>query len=272
MNKASILIVLVILLGCRDKLTLISENTLIEKIIAEELPEPDSLAIIDPHGNTISVDSLKELELTGRYFEDFYVNKRNEITELRVRLKTDDDDIFLAKVSQKLNPEREVRKIEIDCQKQVDLLHQVYELDQGIRTGGSSVDPDVDHKNLEIIVNLLESCGMPTIDQVAQRGMDAIWLVLQHAPPTYQSKYIPQLELAADRGDLPKSVIALMKDRALMHEGKPQIYGSQIRNGELYLLFEPGLVNSRRESVGLEPIEEYLEKFGIKFDIDQMER
>ncbi len=130
MNKASILIVLVVLLECKDKLTLISENTLIEKIVAKDLPEPDRLAIIDPHGNTISVDSLKELELTGRYFEDFYVNKRNEIRELRVRLKTADDDIFLAKVSQKLNPAREVRKIEIDCQKQVDLLHQVYELDQ----------------------------------------------------------------------------------------------------------------------------------------------
>ena len=33
-----------------------------------------------------------------------------------------------------------------------------------------------------------------------------------------------------------------MKDRILMDEGKPQIYGSQIKNGKLYKLENPETV------------------------------
>ena len=63
--------------------------------------------------------------------------------------------------------------------------------------------------------------------------------------------------------------IALMKDRALMHEGKPQIYGSQIMNGKLYPLLEPEYVNQRREEVGLGPLEEYVQRFGLEFTVPQ---
>jgi hypothetical protein len=42
-------------------------------------------------------------------------------------------------------------------------------------------------------------------------------------------KYFPQIEEAVKNGDLSKQQYALMKDRILMDEGKPQIYGSQIK-------------------------------------------
>lgn len=65
------------------------------------------------------------------------------------------------------------------------------------------------------------------------------------------------------------SALALLKDRALMNDGKPQIYGSEIFNGELYDLSEPEYVNHRRREIGMEPIEDYLQRFGIMFDIKQ---
>ena len=71
------------------------------------------------------------------------------------------------------------------------------------------------------------------------------------------------------KGDIKWSVIALMKDRALMYEGKPQIYGSQVSNGELHELFEPEYVNQRRAKIGMEPIEEYLQRFELEFNIEQ---
>jgi len=58
----------------------------------------------------------------------------------------------------------------------------------------------------------------------------------------------------------------LMKDRMLMDEGKPQIYGSQIKNGKLYKLENPETVNERRKEMGLEPIEDYLKYFNIQFN------
>lgn len=52
----------------------------------------------------------------------------------------------------------------------------------------------------------------------------------------------------------------------LMDEGKPQIYGSQIKNGKLYKLENPKTVNERRKEMGMEPIEDYLKYFNIQFN------
>jgi hypothetical protein len=74
------------------------------------------------------------------------------------------------------------------------------------------------------------------------------------------------IEKAVKNGDLSKEQYALMKDRILMDEGKPQLFGSQIKNGKLYDLAEPETVNQRRQEMGLEPIEDYLKGFDITFD------
>lgn len=54
-----------------------------------------------------------------------------------------------------------------------------------------------------------------------------------------------------------------MTDRLLMHFGYPQVYGSQILNGELYTIENPDSVDIRRASVGLGPLEEYLKNFDL---------
>ena len=54
-----------------------------------------------------------------------------------------------------------------------------------------------------------------------------------------------------------------------MDEGKPQLYGSQIKNGKLYKLDSPKTVNERRKEMGLEPIEEYLKRFNIEYRNDE---
>ena len=94
--------------------------------------------------------------------------------------------------------------------------------------------------------------------------MDAIWLVLQHSKKKYRKKYFPKVEAAVRNGDLSKAQYATMKDRILMDDGKPQIYGTQIKNGKLYKLDSPKTVNERRAEMGLKPIEEYLEQFNIE--------
>ena len=60
-----------------------------------------------------------------------------------------------------------------------------------------------------------------------------------------------------------------MKDRALMHNGEPQIYGSQVVNDELYELVEPEYVDQKREEIGMEPLKDYLNRFGIEFNVEQ---
>ncbi|WP_262151449.1 DUF6624 domain-containing protein [Chryseobacterium foetidum] len=157
--------------------------------------------------------------------------------------------------------------IEVDCSKKRQILSEVFESDQRIRKANEPIKyAKEDHRNQELVISIIEKCGMPTLKEVSQKQMDAIWLGLQHSTEEIRKKYFPQIEKAVKNGDLSKGQYALMKDRILMDEGKPQIYGSQIKNGKLYTLENPATVNERRKEMGMEPIEDYLKYFNIQFN------
>ena len=157
--------------------------------------------------------------------------------------------------------------IEVDCSKKVQILSEVLESDQRIRKSNDFINyAKEDYRNQELVISIIEKCGMPTLKEVDQKQMDAIWLGLQHSTKEIRKEYFPQIEKAVKNGDLSKSQYALMKDRMLMDEGKPQIYGSQIKNGKLYKLENPENVNKRRKEMGMEPIEDYLKNFNIQFN------
>lgn len=158
--------------------------------------------------------------------------------------------------------------VEVDCTKKDSILNIVYESDQRIRKENDLIKyGKEDHRNQELVISIIEKCGMPTLAEVNQKQMNAIWLGLQHTKKKYRKKYFPQVEKAVKNGDLSKQQYALMKDRILMEEGKPQLYGSQIKNGKLYKLESPENVNERRKEMGLEPIEEYLKYFNIDYPV-----
>ena len=157
--------------------------------------------------------------------------------------------------------------IEVDCSKKVQILSEVLESDQRIRKSNDFINyAKEDHRNQELVISIIEKCGMPTLKEVDQKQMDAIWLGLQHSTKEIRKKYFPQVEKAVKNGDLSKGQYALMKDRMLMDEGKPQIYGSQIENGKLYKLENPKTVNERRKEMGMESIEDYLKRFNLTFN------
>ena len=158
--------------------------------------------------------------------------------------------------------------IEVDCSKKLQILSEVYESDQRIRKSNELIKhAKEDHRNQELVISIIEKCGMPTLNEVTQKHMNAIWLGLQHTDEKIRQKYFPQIEKAVENGDLSKQQYALMKDRILMDEGKPQIYGSQIKKGKLYKLENPETVNERRKEMGMGTIEDYLKThFNIEFN------
>ncbi len=160
-----------------------------------------------------------------------------------------------------------VELVDIDCDKKGEMLDEVYESDIRIRKPNVPLKQfgKEDHRNKEWVISIIEKCGMPTLNEVSQQQMDAIWLGIQHSNKKYRKKYFPQIEKAVKNGDLSKHQYALMKDRVLMDEGKPQLYGSQIKNGKLYKLASPNKVNERRKEMGMGPIEGYLKR---NFNID----
>lgn len=162
--------------------------------------------------------------------------------------------------------------MEVDCNKRSEILNEVFESDQRIRRENNLIkNAKEDHRNQELIISIIEKCGMPTLQEVSREQLGAIWLGLQHTESKYRTKYFPLIERAVENGDLSKEQYALMKDRILMDEGKPQLYGSQIKDGELYDLEEPKSVNKRRQEMGMEPIEDYLRRFDITFDANGLE-
>ena len=264
------LVTVLLFVGCeRSSVTQISEDQLIKGTLENTIPTPDEVLILNALGDQISSDSLMVLLSSGRYFQDFYVNKEDEIVQVIVRDKRKEDDELVDRIKKKMNETTVFKSVEINCLDKAEILQNVFDRDQEMRTGNNKIDPKIDHENLEIIISLLEACGMPTLQEVNDVQMAGIWGVLQHAPPKYQSKYIPLLEKSAKNGDVKWSVIALMQDRALMYEGKPQIYGSQFKNGELYNLYEPEFVNQRRSEIDMQPLEDYLQRFGIQFNVEQ---
>lgn len=239
--------------------------------VKNDFPQPDEVLIIGLDGAPISQDSLIVLESTGRYFEDFYADNNGVVVKVIVRPKTEVDEKNIARINQILNEGPEIIPTDIDCGFIPTLLDSVYNVDQTMRGEGGSLDPEKDHDNLVIVVSILENCGKLDFSLLSEQQISGLWLVLQHGSPRYQKKYIPLLEEAAKEGFIPFRVIAIIKDRALMHDGEPQIYGTQIKNDALYDLFEPEHVDERRAGVDLGPLNEYLQRFGIDFEIPQSE-
>lgn len=132
-----------------------------------------------------------------------------------------------------------------------------------------------DSLNLIIVTNILDNYGWPDTSQIGVDGNLAIWAVIQHTPDIEtHEKYLPLLKKATKNG-FDKKYLAYSIDRIAVMKGKPQIYGTQLFpdpwTGKLavYPIKNPLKVDKRREKIGLNPITNYLKKFGIKWNAEK---
>ena len=132
-----------------------------------------------------------------------------------------------------------------------------------------------DSINLIKVSNILDERGWLGANVVGYEGNLTLFLVIQHADLPTQVKYLPMMrEAVADRRASGSS-LALLEDRVALRQGQRQIYGSQIgrdqETGEYYVspLVEPEKVNERRASVGLQPIEDYINHWNMTWDVEK---
>jgi hypothetical protein len=128
----------------------------------------------------------------------------------------------------------------------------------------------IDEANVSRLDEIVAAHGWPARSIVGEKAASAAFLVVQHADPATQRKYLPLLRAAVDSGEARAQNLALLEDRVLMNEGKRQRYGSQLRpNGkggyELYPIEDEEKVDERREAVGLQPLADYAKLFGIVY-------
>lgn len=131
-----------------------------------------------------------------------------------------------------------------------------------------------DSINLQIVSSILDEKGWLGPKVVGDKGNNALFLVIQHADIEVQEKYLPLMRKAVENGNARGTGLALLEDRVALRNGKKQIYGSQIgRNkdtGEYYVLplEDPDKVDERRAAVGLGSMQEYIQIWGLNWDVE----
>ena len=156
----------------------------------------------------------------------------------------------------------------MDEELRAELLRRM-EKDQVAR---KALDPEgmraADEENLPWLRGVIAEHGWPGASLVGDDGAHAAWLLAQHADadPAFQRRCLDLLAAAVEAGEATERERAYLTDRVLLAEGEPQVYGTQVRRvGEHFEpceLGDPDGVDERRAAVGLEPLAEYLSKFG----------
>jgi hypothetical protein len=129
-----------------------------------------------------------------------------------------------------------------------------------------------DSADLVIVTDILRRRGWQGPDEVGGRASMALFLVIQHSDSLTQVTYLPMMRTAVQEGKARGEDLALLEDRILTEQGKPQIYGSQVRTdpsgkSSFFPILDEPNVNKRRAWIGLGPIEEYARFFQIDYHL-----
>ena len=133
-----------------------------------------------------------------------------------------------------------------------------------------------DGENLPWLRQVITDVGWPGKSLVGEDGADAAWLLAQHADsdPAFQRRCLDLLTAAVAHGEATIVQQAYLTDRVLLHEGKPQEYGTQatVRDGQLEprRLRDPEHVDQRRASVGLGSLAGYLARMAEHHALEPM--
>jgi len=150
------------------------------------------------------------------------------------------------------------------------VLDSIQVLDQKYRSNTMTREDmgkqwQLDQQNIVFIDSVMARYGYPGKSLVGSPTNIAAWYVIQHSDRI--DDFLPQIKIAAETGELPFRLYAMMLDRSLMDQGMPQRYGTQAMTyfwgtpEEVSLIWpieDPENVNARRKEAGYgQTIEEY---------------
>ncbi|MCE4373411.1 DUF6624 domain-containing protein [Xanthomonas hortorum] len=137
-----------------------------------------------------------------------------------------------------------------------------------IAAGGKQADwastVPVMRENTEWLKQVVATRGWPGRRLVGEDGANAAWTLIQHsdADPAFQAQVLALMEAALARQDVAPDDVALLTDRVLRAQGKPQRYGTQFQTGadgrmSLQPTEDEAGLDARRRSMGLPPMNQY---------------
>jgi hypothetical protein len=128
-----------------------------------------------------------------------------------------------------------------------------------------------DTQNEARVKAIIAQYGWPGASLVGRAGSSTAFLVLQHSNLATIQEYLPLIRQATAKGELGKGELALMEDRVLIFQNKPQVYGSQVRSNattgkmEFFPIEDEAHVDERRAAMELGPLAEYAQRFGFTY-------
>jgi len=133
-------------------------------------------------------------------------------------------------------------------------------------------DDKVDFCNTKVMRKVVAKYGWPTIDLVGKRASQDAWLLVQHADHDliFQKRCLALIKKVYRLN--PKFVylrnIAYLTDRVLIHMGKKQLYGTQLRiqKGSFVPLpiKDRKNLDNRRRTMNLLPFKAYQKQINKK--------
>jgi hypothetical protein len=121
----------------------------------------------------------------------------------------------------------------------------------------------VDTANARWLGDILATRGWPGSTLVGEDGARAAWLLAQHADrdPELQRAFLDALRGAVAAGEAPAANLAYLEDRVRVHEGRPQLYGTQFTVTDAEFgpcpIDDPDRLDERRAAAGLGPFADY---------------
>ncbi|MFD1079553.1 DUF6624 domain-containing protein, partial [Longispora fulva] len=115
---------------------------------------------------------------------------------------------------------------------------------------------------------IIEQYGFPGYDRVGKEGSADFWRMVQHSDhdPAFQKLVLDKMLPEVKNNNAEAEKYGYLVDRVNLNTGKPQLYGTQLayrsNTGQPYPrnLSDSSNVNKRRMELGMEPLEDYLNK------------
>lgn len=152
-------------------------------------------------------------------------------------------------------------------------LLKMYAEDQGVRNRLDSAPAgqrdeldkqmeEIDARLTARLKRIVAADGWPTIALVGSEASQAASVILIHSPDhEWQAALLPQLQELVEKDKIFGSDVAILTDRILVSQGRPQQFGTQYKNeGKKMVIMpiaDPNGVDERRARYMLPPMEVY---------------
>lgn len=180
---------------------------------------------------------------------------------------------------------REYFSTKLDSAK-IDSISRVYNIPKDNFSGGLAALMDrTDSLNMIRLEEIIAQYGYPGKKLVGENTNEAAFFIIQHSKKIDQ--YLPLVKKAVDEGELSFVLYAMMKDRSLMYNNQPQIWGTQAKGMTMtnsttgkpewkffiWPIEDPANVNERRKKAGFpQTVEENAKRMGLEYRVITMEQ